>query len=340
MENPVEITPLVPPPVQSFPSMKAGVDAVNNWAKSCGYGVAIAKSKLDHNAQMPTTRKVWLRCSFGRASAVNGHKRKMTTCMTGCEFKVTLTRERSSRAGTIPEEWQLKVEHAEHNHEATLSALALPVHRCRDEQDVKEIQSLSKSNTTPHAILNNLIEKGKAIDIRDIYNERSKMRKEMLQGKTPVQALLQELEHYIDITDKPDSKYYYRVTKDAQDHLHTLFFAHPKSIELLRSNYDVLLLDCTYKTNKFRMPLLHISGITCLETSFEIAYCFLPNEQEPSYQLAIKSLFGLYQELQVMPSIVITDKEQALKNALRVYWPEVPQRLPLAHLQQHQDQSH
>ena len=138
------------------------------------------------------------------------------------------------------------------------------------------------SNTSPHAILNNLIEKGKAINIQDIYNEHAKMQKEMLQGKTPVQALLQELEHYIDITE--DSKYYYRVMKDAQNHLHTLFFAHPNLIELLCLNYGVWLLNCTYKTNKFHMPLLHISGITCLGTSFEIAYCFLPNEQEPSYQ--------------------------------------------------------
>ena len=173
----------------------------------------------------------------------------------------------------IHEEWQLKVGHAEHNREATLSALALPVHCCQEEQ---EIQSLLKSNTSPHAILNNLIEKGKTIDIQDIYNECVKIQKEMLQGKIPVQALLQELEHYIDITE--DSKYYYRVMKDAQNCLHTLFFAHPRLIELLCSNYDVLLLNCTYKTNKFHMPLLHINGITCLGTSFEIAYCFLPNE--------------------------------------------------------------
>ena len=154
----------------------------------------------------------------------------------------------------------------------------------------------------------------------------------MLQGKTPVQALLQELEHYIDIADKPDSKYYYKVIKDAQDHLHTLLFAHPKSIKLLHSNYDVLLLNCTYKTNKFHKPLLHISGITCPGTSFEIAYCFLPNEQEPSYRLVIKSLFDLYHELQVVPSIFITVKEQALKNALHVYWPDLPQQLCLWHI--------
>ena len=92
--------------------------------------------------------------------------------------------------------------------------------------------------------------KGKAVDIQGIYNECTKMWKEMLQGKTPVQALLQELEHYINVADKPDSKYYYRVMKDSQDCLHTLFFAHPKLIQLLHSNYNVLLLDCTYKTNK------------------------------------------------------------------------------------------
>ena len=155
-----------------------------------------------------------------------------------------------------------------------------------------------------------------------------------MQGRTPVQALLHELKEYrLDSAESKEiQRYYYKATKDNQDRLHTLFFAHPKSIEILKGNYDIILLDCTYKTNKFRMPLLHITGVTCLNTSFEIAYCFLPNERQPAYEVAMQALYNLFKTINKSPRCFLTDKEGALKAALRIYWPNTPQRLCLWHL--------
>lgn len=34
-----------------------------------------------------------------------------------------------------------------------------------------------------------------------------------------------------------------------------LFWTHPVSLELLRVFPHVLIMDCTYKTNRYRMPL-------------------------------------------------------------------------------------
>lgn len=90
--------------------------------------------------------------------------------------------------------------------------MALPIHSLREDQDVVEIQSLSQSNTKPHAILNGMIQKGKSIDIQNIYNERTKIRKDLLHGVTPIQALLQELENYVDNVKVPNGKYYYHAT--------------------------------------------------------------------------------------------------------------------------------
>ena len=39
-----------------------------------------------------------------------------------------------------------------------------------------------------------------------------------------------------------------------------LFIALPESIKLAHQNQDVILVDNTYKTNKFDMPLLHMVG--------------------------------------------------------------------------------
>jgi hypothetical protein len=36
----------------------------------------------------------------------------------------------------------------------------------------------------------------------------------------------------------------------------SVLFAHPKSLEYLKAYPDLLILDCTYKINKYNMPLL------------------------------------------------------------------------------------
>jgi hypothetical protein len=44
------------------------------------------------------------------------------------------------------------------------------------------------------------------------------------------------------------------------DRIRHLFIALPESIKLALENQDVILVDNTYKTNKFEMPLLHVVG--------------------------------------------------------------------------------
>src|SRR5947207_2764267 len=69
-----------------------------------------------------------------------------------------------------------------------------------------------------------------------------------------------------------------------------LFFAHLKSLELLQQFPHILLLDCTYKTNKFKLPLLSIVGSDAANDNFHAAFCFLPGEEEDHYIWALGHL--------------------------------------------------
>ena len=62
-----------------------------------------------------------------------------------------------------------------------------------------------------------------------------------------------------------------------------LFFAGRLSKRILKVSWEVLLLDCTYKTNHYRMPLCVISGVTSLNTSFYIGFAFLSSETYNDY---------------------------------------------------------
>jgi hypothetical protein len=69
-----------------------------------------------------------------------------------------------------------------------------------------------------------------------------------------------------------------------------VLFAHPDSLTYLQAYPDILLLDCTYKTNKYGMPLLDMIGVDACQKSFCIAFAFLSGESEDDYGWALDRL--------------------------------------------------
>jgi len=80
------------------------------------------------------------------------------------------------------------------------------------------------------------------------------------------------------------------------------------------------------------MPFLHAVGVSNLGQNFKLAYCFLPGKTEANYNFIIQQIYLLYYRYNITPKVIITDKELALKNALRTYFPSVPQLLCLWHV--------
>jgi hypothetical protein len=69
-----------------------------------------------------------------------------------------------------------------------------------------------------------------------------------------------------------------------------LFLADIRSVEHLNQHPNILLLDCTYKTNKFDMPLLYILEVDHYRNSFTIGLCFLDQEIAETYNKAVQHL--------------------------------------------------
>jgi hypothetical protein len=83
----------------------------------------------------------------------------------------------------------------------------------------------------------------------DIHNLYKAIKRQKLRGLPPTDAL---------ITDLTTRKIHHKTKLNKDNRVNHLFIAYPKSIELAKTNQDVILADCTYKTNKYDLPLLHI----------------------------------------------------------------------------------
>jgi hypothetical protein len=142
-----------------------------------------------------------------------------------------------------------------------------------------------------------------------------------LNGRSSIETLLDDLS---------TPEWVFAVRKDADNRVQSLFFAHKKQIELLLANPDVLLMDCTYRTNKYRLPLLHILGCTNLQTFFSAGFCFLRNETQVDYHWALSNF--LLKTGAPQPRVFISDQEEALKSAAYILFPLVPQLLCVWHI--------
>ena len=203
----------------------------------------------------------------------------------------------------------MKVKNVEHNHEASFGPVAHPIHRRLPTEVKDQVRGLTASGTAARIVVSTMrMESQQTIIAKDVYNIRAKIRKENLAGKTPIESLIAILK---------ESDYVFNYRTDNICRITHLFFAHPKSIELFNRYPHVLLLDCTYKTNKFKLPLLNVVGITCLNTTFHVAFCFMADEEEKSYVWALEQLQGLLKE-GIKSNVMVTDRELALINTIRV----------------------
>ncbi len=142
------------------------------------------------------------------------------------------------------------------------------------------------------------------IRVRDIVNARQKIRLELLAGQTPVQAILTELR---------DNLFAYAFDTDIEGRLCRLFFALPQSLATFMRSPEVLLLDCTYNTNRFKLPLLNMVGINGLGQTFYVAYAFLRSESESDLRWALRNFLSHATDA---PRLAGTDCDLALINAL------------------------
>jgi hypothetical protein len=72
-----------------------------------------------------------------------------------------------------------------------------------------------------------------------------------------------------------DEKWIFDFKKNEHDHITHLFFIRKSFETLIKSNHEVILMNCIYKTNRFKMSSLIIFDQTTLHINFYIVFVFL-----------------------------------------------------------------
>jgi len=194
-------------------------------------------------------------------------------------------------------------------------------------EEKQRVIDMTKSLAKPRNILTNL--KGKNKEsltlIKQVYNARTRWRKGQREDKTELQYLITKLE-------KHQYVYFTRANSE-ETTLEDLFFAHPDSIDMLNTFPTVLVMDSTYKTNTYRMPLFEIVGVTSTKMTYLVAFAFLSFERENNFIWTLEMLVGLLTSKRNMPKVIITDKDPALMKAVAKVLPKTDHVLCYFHIE-------
>ena len=79
-------------------------------------------------------------------------------------------------------------------------------------------------------------------------------------------------------------------------------------------------MDCTYKTNRYRMPLLEIVGVTSTDMTFSVCFAYLQAEREENYAWALGVLHSVIGDGNP-PEVIVTDRELSLMKAISTVFP-------------------
>lgn len=326
--------PLAPPPGPGdtlyegpFDSLEAVYEWCQEWAGSRGY--SLRKNQIKKKNDRPVRQ--YFDCDRGGAAVrttvpLTLRRRPDTaTKKTGCTFRCAAT------GGDGRWDIHTVTGRGVHNHDSSLRPASHPairrIWRKTHPDEVKRIQSDLAAGVEARKIYRSLLYRYPELPItlKDIWNLSSAYKSILNQGLPPIQAMIAEMGH--------SQRFRFLYTLNEQDRVERCLFFSVEGTNLLQLYPSTVVLDCTYKTNRFNLPLLNLVGVTATNSSFIIGQGFLSFEKNEDFIWVLNHLKTLYEELDLgLPISISTDKDAACIKALGEVFPTVAWHLCVWHI--------
>jgi len=133
---------------------------------------------------------------------------------------------------------------------------------------------------------------------------------------------------FLDFIRKNECLYEDDINEDDQS-LCKLLFLTPKMLRNYKKFHDILLIDTTYNTNFYSIPLVVLSGIDNNFKNIVFAFALINNESKETYQWVLNSFF---KHVGDKCTLVVSDSDNALCSAIKEELKGVPHRLCCWHI--------
>ena len=112
-----------------------------------------------------------------------------------------------------------------------------------------------------------------------------------------------------------------------------LFWSHPDAVKLTNSCNLVFLIDNTYKTNRYKLPLLNIVCVAPTGMTFPATFAYLEGERLNNVIWALQQFQCLFVRVDALPRVIVTDKDLSLMNAVETVFSDATNLLCRFHIE-------
>ncbi|KAL6144385.1 hypothetical protein ACLB2K_055078 [Fragaria x ananassa] len=220
----------------------------------------------------------------------------------------------------------------EHNH--GLACISerhfLRSHRHVSVQDIAEVLALQEAQVSTSVAYDYLVNQAGGQEfvgfmLKDLYNKMDANRKLNTEVGDAQAAM-----NWLKIKGKEDPQFFCRYTKDADGRLANLFWRDHGSLMDYEAYGDVLIIDSTYKTNIYGMPLVLFVGANNHRGSVVFACALVSNEKEDTFTWVIEKFLASMKNNP--PKSVVTDGDEAMRKVLSNLMPGARPRLCAWHI--------
>jgi hypothetical protein len=176
-----------------------------------------------------------------------------------------------------------------HNHELDKELDRHLVQGRLKPEELKLVAELTRNLVPPRNILSTLKERtpNNVTNKKQIYNAHHRLR---MKERGP----RNEMQHFLHCLEQKKYVFKYRSNDDDSTTVKDIFFAHPTSVALFNTFSSVLLMNSTYKTNRYGMPLFEMVGATSTDMTFNVAFVFMSNEKEENFTWTLQQYRSLF----------------------------------------------
>jgi hypothetical protein len=174
------------------------------------------------------------------------------------------------------QKWYFSIQNAHHTHAPSLDPIVHPTHRTISEEHKEEIIRLARTTgLSVRPLTTHMRESYPDVLFarKDIENLVLRARNEALGGYTPTQALVK-------LFDDQNIRHFVR---QVDGRVASVLWTYPWCQKMWRLHPHLISMDATYKTNRFRMPFLNVTGVSNISSTFNIAFGVVNSEDEEVY---------------------------------------------------------
>ncbi|XP_057755962.1 protein FAR1-RELATED SEQUENCE 5-like [Arachis stenosperma] len=229
--------------------------------------------------------------------------------------------------------WRVRTIVDEHNHELAPPVFArlLPSHRKMSEGEKAQVDSLKQFGIATSKIMAYMAEQSGGYGMLrftkwDVYNYVHRQRvARILDGDAAATI------SYLEGKANADMRSVARYTRTPDNRLGSLFWADDEMMMDYQLFGDVLAFDSTYRSNKYKKPLVVFSGSNYHKQTTIFGFALLEDEEVRTYRWVLLNLLDVM--AQKKPCVVVTDGDKVMRTAIAEVMPTATHRLCGWHLE-------